>query len=299
MKALHHSRTFLGRGLLCLVAVFLSGIVHGEDSADRIVSAEAAAYAVLIKADGARDRHDFQAATEQYQQASDLYRALSQTAPGWEPDVIKYRLSYCADQIQSIKRQMMTTGKSPAARPAEEPRRAAEIFDTLIQDNEALHRSLVEIQSGLSNLEGATDLKMDLQKLADENGQFYRALVEARADAEKNPVGALNNTRKFENKSESLKAQFLDQKEKAQDFIRQSEAHAAQDQEWEPTPQPEPSRKVEQPKAAPAPARQAVSLSLEPTPRKAATAPPPAKTAPADEEDIFAPVPMGDSEGGP
>ncbi len=292
MKSLHHSRRFLTRGLLCFVALFLSGLVHGEDSTDRIVSAEATAYDVLIKADGARDRHEFQTATEQYQQAAELYRALSQTAPGWEPDVIKYRLSYCADQIQTIKRQMRMTGKSPPARPAKEPRHATEIFDALIQDNESLHRSLVEIQSRLSNLQGATTLKIGLQKLADENGQFYHALVEARAEAEKNPAGASKNTRKFENKSESLKSQFLDQKEKAQNFIRQSETHAAQDQEWEPAPQPESSRKA-------APARQAISLTLEPKPGIAVTAPPPAKTAPVDEEDIFAPVPMGDSEGGP
>ena len=305
MKALYHSRTFLGKGVFCFFAILLSGLVRGEESTDGVVSAEAAAYAVLVKADEARDHHEFQDAVDHYKNASELYQAVSQAAPDWEPDVMQYRLSYCADQIQSIGRQMAAGGKSTPPRPAAGPKRATEIFDSLTQANESLHRSLVEIQSRLSNLEGASDLKMDLQKLADENGQFYQALVNARAEAEKDPVGTAKNTRKYEQKSESLKTQFLGQKEKAQAFIRQSEAN--EEEEWEPAPQPASIRGSKTSAAAPAPQVVTPAPSPEPpwqevvsetVPEKIPAMPQPAEWPPADDEDIFAPVPMGNSGGG-
>lgn len=297
MKRPYHSKTYLILGVLCFFVLFPFRLTRADESTDRIVTEEAAAYAVLVKADEARDRHEFQAASDHYKKASDLYQALSQTAPGWEPDVIQYRLVYCADQIQSIKRQLAAGNKRVFAPSAAGPRRPMEIFDGLIQENESLHRSLVDIQSRLNNLEGANDLKQDMQKLADENGQFYRSLVDARAEADRDPDVAAKNTRKYEQKNESLKSLFLTQKNAAEAFIRQSAAD--EEEEWKPEPKPKtqkpaataPAPKPTAPVPPPPPPKQ--EAASKPVPEKVPVVPQPATPPPSDDEDIFAPVPMG------
>ena len=301
MKRLYHSELCLTLGVLCLFSLLPCRLTRADESTDRIVTEEAAAYAVLVKADEARDRHEFQAASDHYKKASELYTTLSQAAPGWEPDVIQYRLVYCADQIQSIKRQLAAGNKRVFTPSTARPKRPAEIFDGLIQENESLHRSLVDIQSRLNNLEGANDLKTDLQKLADENGQFYRALVDARAEADKDPNGAANSTRKYEQKNESLKSVFLTQKNAAEAFIRQNAID--EEEEWKPEPKPAPVPKTQTPAAVkpapkpavpvPPPPQPKQEIASKPIQEEVPTAPQPVTPPPSDDEDIFAPVPMG------
>ena len=76
-----------------------------EEDADSIISAATDAYTSMTLADQARDNEDWAGAISGYRDALGLYRQLAATQPDWEPDTVRFRIAYCAGQIEMIGRE--------------------------------------------------------------------------------------------------------------------------------------------------------------------------------------------------
>lgn len=64
------------------------------------------AYLLLTQADRARDAQRFSVAIELYRRALDRYIELANTYPDWQPGVIRFRLSYCDNQLKALLRSV-------------------------------------------------------------------------------------------------------------------------------------------------------------------------------------------------
>jgi len=78
------------------------------------------AYKLLTAADTARDEHFAARARELYRCALETYQGLAERYPEWQPGVVKFRIAYCASQIEALKDETPapgpdgTGGKEPA-----------------------------------------------------------------------------------------------------------------------------------------------------------------------------------------
>ena len=150
--------------------------------------AEAAeAYIALVQADMARDNQEWAKAMDAYRSAIDRYRQLARKNPDWEPDIVKYRLAYCANQVEWAQRK-----KKAAEEAAQDTDTLAgtditrEKYSALLQENEYIHRCLRELQEQIQEQENTEELKNKLQKLASENVKLRQRL--SSADTPPSPV---------------------------------------------------------------------------------------------------------------
>ena len=80
---------------------------QGSQASSELTATEA--FASMSAADQARDMGDWAAAVAGYRGALDSYRRLAAGFPDWEPETVRFRISYCSGQIDAITR---ATGKS-------------------------------------------------------------------------------------------------------------------------------------------------------------------------------------------
>lgn len=178
---------------------------------------QVAAYVLLVKADRARDRKAPADALAGYREAQQAFRAIAQKDPRWQPEVVKYRLAYCENEIEKLTRQaggepapaaepaptrdlvsQATTDMSaPALKPAAEPDPAVQAeLAQLRQDQQAwqgekqtLLGQLEQLQAATSSLAAAQAAAAQVQTLEEQN-QKLRAdlakLEEAAADTKEN-----------------------------------------------------------------------------------------------------------------
>lgn len=85
------------------------------------------AYKALLAADDARDSSRSADAAKLYQQAFEQYMDLSKRYPSWQPGVVKFRIAYCNNQLESV---MKATDKSPPAQ-AQIPSEKADVGDAV------------------------------------------------------------------------------------------------------------------------------------------------------------------------
>jgi len=72
------------------------------------------AYQTLIKADEFRDKADWSKAAALYQDALQTYQSLGRKYPDWQPGVVRFRISYCTNQIAAIVRRFEEGQQAPA-----------------------------------------------------------------------------------------------------------------------------------------------------------------------------------------
>ena len=102
----------IGFGLILAAALFAtpSGFAQQTNLTDSPPAA-LDAYAAMTQADESRDNEDWAGAISGYRDALGLYRRLAASRPEWETETVRYRISYCSNQIEKIGR---TTGQSAA-----------------------------------------------------------------------------------------------------------------------------------------------------------------------------------------
>ena len=140
--------------------------------------AEAAeAYIALVQADLARDNQDWSKAMEAYRSAIDRYRQLAKKNPDWEPDIVKYRLAYCANQIEWAQRKKKAAEEAAAGtNTLAGTEITRDKYSALLQENEYIHRCLRELQEQIQEQENTEELKDKLQQLASENVKLRQRL---------------------------------------------------------------------------------------------------------------------------
>ncbi|HEY8240152.1 MAG TPA: hypothetical protein VIH35_01835 [Kiritimatiellia bacterium] len=121
-----------------------------EDPAAKV---QTDAYLAVIQADDARDGAAWPDAVRWYRNAIGLYEDLARSRPGWHPQIVQYRLTYCANEIAQI---LQRTGKSekdllaaPVAAPDSGASEAAEANDGLLKENELLRQDVDRLNAEL------------------------------------------------------------------------------------------------------------------------------------------------------
>ena len=140
--------------------------------------AEAAeAYIALVEADLARDKQDWPKAIETYRTATERYRQLARKNPDWEPDIVKYRLAYCANQVEWAERKKKAAEDAASSiDPLDGTEITRDKYSALLQENEYIHRCLRELQDQIQEQENTEELKNKLQHLASENVKLRQRL---------------------------------------------------------------------------------------------------------------------------
>ncbi|NQT93116.1 MAG: tetratricopeptide repeat protein [Lentisphaerae bacterium] len=95
-------------GILLLLAVPGRSIGAGEASGAAAPAVERfrEAYEMLVMGDEARDAASADEAIRLYREALGLYLSLSREYPDWQPDVTRFRISYCDSQLEVLLRRL-------------------------------------------------------------------------------------------------------------------------------------------------------------------------------------------------
>ena len=172
----------IGFGLM-LVAVALAASNGFAQQMKGTASALAAtdAYAAMLQADQARESEDWTGAIAGYRDALRQYRLLGTSHPDWEPETVRYRITYCANQIKAIGRTMgksateLVTNSTVVSPSDGEAYR--ERYFALRQENQYLRQRLVEIESDLTGPQAAMKGSDEVEKLKKKNEQLQRQLA--------------------------------------------------------------------------------------------------------------------------
>lgn len=142
------------RQMAC-VAVLAWPVIRA--AADPVISgpdqAQVDAYTAVIHGDQARDRGDGKKAVRYYRDAESFYKSLSVDYPQWHPDIVRYRLTYCENEIASIvSKSGLAEAEFLAVPDVEEPASTNEVdprVDKLVSENEALRAEVARLNVAL------------------------------------------------------------------------------------------------------------------------------------------------------
>jgi tetratricopeptide (TPR) repeat protein len=188
----------IGLGLTLAAAAFAAsdGFIRQPNRTDSALGATDA-YAAMLQADQAREIQDWAGAIAGYRDALRRYRLLVSSHPDWEPETVRYRIAYCAGQIEAIGRTMgksaseLVTKSMPVSQSDGEAYR--EQYLALRHENQYLRQRLVEIESDQTGPRAATNGVGEVQKLKKENERLQRrlaALTSAESGAQTNAWAA-------------------------------------------------------------------------------------------------------------
>lgn len=178
----------VGVGLM-LAAALLAGSAGFAQQTNQTDSPPAAtdAYAAMVQADESRDSEDWAGAISGYRDALGLYRRLAASQPDWESETVRYRISYCANQIEKIGRTTgqsaseLVTNSTPVSPSDGEGYR--ERYFSLLQENQYLRQRQIEMESDMAGSPAVTNGSGELEKLKAENEELQNKLA-ALTDAE-------------------------------------------------------------------------------------------------------------------
>lgn len=162
------SRMILSLGCAIVFPLFASAQTPGADETkSRSVAAVdrfREAYELLVMGDEARDAASVDEAIRLYRDALGLYLTLSRQYPDWQPDVTRFRISYCDSQLEVLLRRLEAeamkdgdgdggdtaepSAPDPAGEPVTEP--ADGPFDKEIPVARDLNRVRAEAKSVLT-----------------------------------------------------------------------------------------------------------------------------------------------------
>ena len=151
------------------------------------------AYVAMVKADMARDKANWRAAILQYREAMRLYSVVIEKYPQWNPDIIRYRLTYCANEINGV---LQKSGKTEAellsaAGPDDPDSPIRDRYDALRREYDKAQAELVQLRKEAADRK-ATDPGRDaiVKQMERDNNRLRIDLASAFARAEKESTAA-------------------------------------------------------------------------------------------------------------
>jgi len=175
--------------LSCILICTASTVALSADEADVAPSALQqfnSAYEILQKADTARDHEDMPTAIRNYQDALGNYKRFFDKYPNWESNVVRFRIMYCNDQLEScIKKQEINASKpieeqqaiipeTPVTVPAA---RQVPVVLTKAEIDNAISEGLTHIEK--NDPESARKLLLEYLKMAPDNRSIRLACAVA------------------------------------------------------------------------------------------------------------------------
>ena len=176
----------IGLGLMLAVALFAApaGFAQQTNQTDSPPAA-ADAYAAMTQADESRDNENWAGAISGYRDALGLYRRLAASRPDWEVEAVRYRINYCANEIEKIGRMTgqsaseLVTNSTPATPADSEGFR--ERYFALVQENQYLRQRQIEMEGDAPGSQAATNGPSASEKLKAENEQLQNKLATSTA----------------------------------------------------------------------------------------------------------------------
>jgi tetratricopeptide (TPR) repeat protein len=118
-----HARSYLAGAVLCAALTAGAGAEVPADVPADVPAGEAeaarlqfdAAFKMLAAAEAARENGDPVLARDRYDTALHSYRLLAESYPDWEPEMVTFRLEYCANQLESLRTAVAVPPPAPAA----------------------------------------------------------------------------------------------------------------------------------------------------------------------------------------
>lgn len=138
---------------------------------------QVAAYVTLVKADRARNRGEVNEALAGYRQAQQAFRAIAQKDPRWQPEVVKYRLAYCENEIEKLDRPGTAVPPAAAVAASAAENTAAVVSETTTQvpalqppaePDPALQAELATLRQQVTRLQGLSALTGEVARLQQE-----------------------------------------------------------------------------------------------------------------------------------
>jgi hypothetical protein len=141
-------------GLLLAALVTVAGVTATGSSAAPAADLRLRAYATLVLADEARDQGRWEEAHASYSEALEHYRTLAKEDPKWQPEIVRYRVRYCTQQLAKLAPRLSPPDETDTlpGEPAdpEEPSQAfAEKVRALTRENQYLRRRLQDLEEEL------------------------------------------------------------------------------------------------------------------------------------------------------
>lgn len=174
------------------------------------------AYVALVQADQARDQQGWDAALAGYRDAMERYRRLTQAYPDYEPDIVQYRIAYCGNQIEAIRRRTGAAPAEPLAEPVLSPAAAEEGAETeesyreryfaLLRESQYIRQRLGELEA--STQEAGSAVTNDVVRLLEENQELKDELEALRAATNEAAAASAGQLNALRVENEQLRAEL-------------------------------------------------------------------------------------------
>ncbi len=203
--------------LLLSVLCFFPGAAAAQELAAKL---QTEAYVHLVNADQSLDAGQLDDAVRQYQAAREFYNRLAMEFPSWEPRIVRYRVTYCDNQIADINRRR-ETASTPApppmlfpevapANPLAMPRVAAPAPQppavvSQASEVEYYKKKIADLESELDDMDELHDM---IRSLSEQNSYFQQQLDLLREEQANQPdeLDILDMLDALEEKDGELKA---------------------------------------------------------------------------------------------
>lgn len=149
------------------------------------------AYVALIQADQARDRGNWKTALQQYREAMKQYALLLERHPNWNPEIVSFRLSYCANEVAAILKKSGKTETEilmgPALTAEDENASYKDRFDALKRDFEKVREEAAQLRKdGAMNEAVAKNIQAEAKRLERDNNRLRLELTGSSNLAQRN-----------------------------------------------------------------------------------------------------------------
>lgn len=226
--------------LMALLAAFAVQPVRAQSD---LSQDQVAAYVTLVKADRARNRGALNEALAAYREAQQAFQAIARKDPRWQPEVVKYRLAYCENEIEKLSRPGAGGATSPASAAAAADQTSSLVGETTAgapalrppaEPDPALQAELEELRRKVSQYQGLAALTGEVARLQQEQaaGTAERQRLQAEVDqlraasaAAAQPAEPGSEMRQLEKDNERLRDQVADL-EKALEKARETKVSA-------------------------------------------------------------------------